>query len=192
METYYPIRGDVLDYGGGEKAHYRKIIQCDSYKSVNIDSGIDPTYIINAGEPVPCRDMMFDAILSLNTLEYVFDALFVLKELFRVLKPGGQFFLSVPFLAAIHDHPVDFFRPTHHWYQHALSLAGFKNIQIFPLYWGPATTRIYCVELSGPARYLRWKMALFADFIYMRVRCFLGKMDISGTSPLGYFISAEK
>ena len=47
----YPFKGKVLDYGGGDKSLYNDILKCDFYSSVNVDSKIEPTWIIKVGDP---------------------------------------------------------------------------------------------------------------------------------------------
>jgi 2-polyprenyl-3-methyl-5-hydroxy-6-metoxy-1,4-benzoquinol methylase len=42
-------------------------------------------------ERLPCKDASFDAVVSFDVLEHVQDKEAVLKELLRVLKPGGRF-----------------------------------------------------------------------------------------------------
>ena len=45
---------------------------------------------------LPYGNNYFDEILSLETIEHVQSPLMFLKELYRVLKPGGKLILSVP------------------------------------------------------------------------------------------------
>jgi SAM-dependent methyltransferase len=187
-----PPYGKVLDFGGGEKAEYRHIIQCTLYQSVNIDSGIEPTYVIGIGEPIPCGDGSFDTVISMNTLEHIFDVQFVLNELSRVLRPGGKLLLSVPFLFPVHGHPDDFFRPTSSWFQQALTKAGLSKVEVLPLYWGPRTTAMTCAGVQGPAKGLQRQINLLIDFLYMRLRALLRRPDFSRTSPIAYFVRAVK
>jgi ubiquinone/menaquinone biosynthesis C-methylase UbiE len=45
---------------------------------------------------LPMEDEIFDAVLSLETLEHCPDPFGFVRELFRVLRPGGQLVLSCP------------------------------------------------------------------------------------------------
>ncbi len=47
-----------------------------------------------SGEQLPFRDGSFDLAISLQVLEHVIDPHEVLKETYRVLKPGGFFYLT--------------------------------------------------------------------------------------------------
>jgi len=42
------------------------------------------------------EDNSFDGAIMLESLEHFFDPIFVLKETHRILKPGGQLFITVP------------------------------------------------------------------------------------------------
>ena len=54
------------------------------------------TYIQASAESLPLEDASFDAVFLLDVLEHVVDQQAVLREVERVLKPGGTLILSVP------------------------------------------------------------------------------------------------
>lgn len=165
----YPLLGEVLDFGGGESSQYRKLLGDIDYKSVNIDPRINPTWIVQVGESIPCDAESFDTVISMNTLEHVFNAQTVLSELHRVLRPGGELVLSTPFLFPIHGHPDDFFRPTPSWYRQALKECGFRECEIVPLFWGPFSVASTCSGLPGPAKVIRKHLALLIDLLYFQI-----------------------
>jgi 2-polyprenyl-3-methyl-5-hydroxy-6-metoxy-1,4-benzoquinol methylase len=58
--------------------------------------GIRAQYTLAQGEELPFEDRTFDAILSFDVLEHVRSVSATMKECYRVLKPGGRFFLVFP------------------------------------------------------------------------------------------------
>ncbi|MDC5850444.1 methyltransferase domain-containing protein [Vibrio europaeus] len=165
----YKLEGKVLDFGGGANSLYRKALICDDYSSVNIDPHIEPTWLLKVGETIPCDAEKFDTVFSLNTLEHIYDAKSVLEDISRVLKKGGEFVTSVPFMFPVHGHPDDFFRPTPSWYQKALVESGFSEVEVIPLTWGPFSNSSVCSGLPGPAKNLRKKMSLMLDLLYYKL-----------------------
>ncbi len=170
-----PNLGRMLDVGGGATAEYLPLIKYDHYDSINIDPAIEPTWIVNAGDAFPAESEAFDTVLSMNTLEHVFEPVFVIDEMCRVLKPGGALAISTPFLFPIHGHPDDFFRPTPSWYRQVLERAGFHQVEIVPLAWGPRSTGLTC---GGSIRFgagLRKQYALLFDLLEAKLRSLVGK-----------------
>lgn len=188
------FNGKVLDFGGGNKVDYFNIINARHYQSVNIDSAPDPSYLINVADKIPCQNSSFDMVLSLNTIEHIYDPIFVLKELNRVLKPGGKFECTLPFLYPIHAHPDDYFRPTASWWMVTLEKLGYEKIQIHPLLWGPFTCGLVSSGLPGPFKKLRLHAALLVDWLYTKIMIkFRGKYNENNANfALGYFIKASK
>jgi 2-polyprenyl-3-methyl-5-hydroxy-6-metoxy-1,4-benzoquinol methylase len=52
--------------------------------------------IAAAGENLPFRDNSFDVVISLEMLEHVESPAAVLQEVYRILRPGGWFYLTCP------------------------------------------------------------------------------------------------
>lgn len=201
LETW-DFRGRVLDFGGGENANYRdamaRWMRRAEYESVNIDSGISPTYLVAPGAALPVGDASFDMVVALNTLEHVYDVGFVLAEFARVLKPNGQVVMTVPFLFRMHGHPDDYFRGTPSWWGRTLAHHGFSTIEVNPLLWGAFSTGAAVSGLPGPFRRIRMHLALLLDLAYARLRFGTGQRydGPAGTalcnSPLGFLITARR
>lgn len=188
--------GQILDFGGGENAKYRALLPKTACDSINIDPAIKPTWTVSIGAPFPCPQNHYDFVVSLNTIEHIFDAKFVLSEIHAALKPGGAFVCSIPFLYPVHGHPDDYFRPTASWWHAALSELGFEDIHITPLIWGPFSTGAICSGLPGPFKGARKHAALLLDLLYARLRFGRRKPEKEPQDlynhALGYFIEARK
>jgi predicted SAM-dependent methyltransferase len=61
---------------------------------------------------LPVDDGTYDAIVCNAILEHVREAELAIYEMHRVLKPGGQIWVEIPFLQAFHAHPHDYWRVT--------------------------------------------------------------------------------
>jgi len=58
------ITGQVLDVGGGKKSKYQHELPAGiEYFSVNIDPNMEPTWLIEPGEPFPVQDATFDVCM---------------------------------------------------------------------------------------------------------------------------------
>lgn len=193
------VSGRVIDVGGGKRSKYRDLLPGDiEYDSVNIDPGIDPTFLIAPGDRFPVEDGVYDTSICLNTLEHVYDPHFVLGEIFRVLKPGGVVHISVPWIFRIHGHPDDYFRATPSWWCESMKRAGFAEAEVQPLVWGRSTSG---GSIGGYriAKRLRFHLAHLYDILSAKISFagaggrYSGKkgMRISGVA-LGFFITARK
>lgn len=81
--------------------------------------------------PVPAGS--FDAVLCTEVLEHHPEPVAVVKELGRVLAPGGRLILTAPLGSGIHQEPYHYYGGyTPWWYQRFLTEAGFEHITIEP------------------------------------------------------------
>lgn len=100
------VQGEVLEIGFGtglNLSYYPedldKIIAIDANPGVNAlvqkriqASSITVDYRVLNGENLPMADNTFDSVVSTWTLCSIANVKQALKEIYRVLKPGGQFF----------------------------------------------------------------------------------------------------
>jgi SAM-dependent methyltransferase len=97
--------------------------------TVNIltDKGLD---VLADAAQLPLRIGSFDAVLCSEVLEHVSDPRPVLAQIQRVLKPGGQVIITVPFMFRQHADPADHGRYTQWFWEEQLGKLGFKNLSI--------------------------------------------------------------
>ena len=98
------INGAVLENGCG-LGMYLKRLNTDSNQVYGLEyeferalaaHAISPTVFNAAGEHLPCPAESFDLILSHEVLEHVQDDQLAVKEMVRVLRPGGRAVIFVP------------------------------------------------------------------------------------------------
>lgn len=65
--------------------------------------GLELPITVAAGEQLPYAGALFNVVLCLDVLEHVQDARAVLREIYRVLKPGGIVLTTVPNRHAFRD-----------------------------------------------------------------------------------------
>jgi len=96
---------------GGEDVTYR----CWFPNHVVINVTRNPLVHIQADvHRLPFREGLFDLVLCTEVLEHLHTPELALKELWRVLRPGGKLLLTTPFAYAIHYAPTDYWRYTRH------------------------------------------------------------------------------
>jgi len=59
------------------------------------NAGLD-CYVSDVNEGIQEKDKTFDLVWAGDILEHVFDPLLLMKEVSRILKPGGLFLFSIP------------------------------------------------------------------------------------------------
>ncbi|MEO0795898.1 MAG: class I SAM-dependent methyltransferase [Verrucomicrobiota bacterium] len=128
--------GELLDVGCGRQP-YRSLFQnLTRYQGVDTASSVHdlpPDTVVFDGETLPFEDNSFDCAIATEVFEHVKRPAALFAEIRRVLRPGGQLMLTVPFIQALHESPYDFRRPTPFWLQETLQAAGFDGIEIAAL-----------------------------------------------------------
>ena len=126
------ITGKVLDVGCGSKP-YEKLFKVDKYIGLEIDTPenrkMQKADFYYDGQTFPFKNAFFDSVITSEVFEHVFNPDEFIKEIFRVLKPGGKLLLTVPFLWDEHSQPVDYARYTSFGIKHVLEKNGFEIIK---------------------------------------------------------------
>lgn len=130
--------GDMLDIGCGKMPYKNYILEHSQIKSytgldINValqyDAVIKPDYTWDA-VTMPFEDCSYGSAFGTEVLEHCPEPEVILKETYRVLKKGGYFFFTVPFLWHLHEVPNDAYRYTPFSLERHLKNSGFKDIEI--------------------------------------------------------------
>lgn len=132
-----PAGARVLDAGSGE-GRYKALFDHTNYVGVDLavgDATWDYTGLDSVGDlrELPFADNVFDAAICVQTLEHVNDPFQVTREIGRVLKPGGRYYLSAPMMWHQHQKPHDFFRYTSFGFTHLLQQSGMRVVEMRPM-----------------------------------------------------------
>ncbi len=105
------VKGRVLDVGAGPRSRYRQLFTCGEYVRMDI-AGVDNIDVIGTAESIPLPDNSFDTVVSTQVFGDVPNVPKAFAECYRVLKPGGRFFLTLGFVDPLNDDPADLWRFT--------------------------------------------------------------------------------
>jgi len=134
LET--PPGSVVLDAGAGE-CRYAALFSHCAYISVDFAKG-DPQWdykrlsVVGNLLFLPIKNNSVNVVICTQTLEHVNEPAILLKEIFRVMRPGAQLYLTAPLGWPIHQPPYDFFRFTYYGLEHILRKSGFNIESIQP------------------------------------------------------------
>jgi SAM-dependent methyltransferase len=140
LKTVLPkyCKGDTVDVGAGH-GKYKGLISkfCDSYTSVDNASSV---YQFDEKSPkpdvvsdvlnMPLEDNQFDTAICTEVLEHVKDPFQLMKEIGRILKPGGYAIFSSGWATPYHKEPKDYWRFSADAYQLLCEQSGLRIEEI--------------------------------------------------------------
>ena len=125
--------------------YWGRIEQFKTYRSIGY-----PEFDICAS----ALDEQFDLILAEQVFEHLLWPYRAGKNVYQMLRPGGYFLMTTPFMIRIHEVPVDCSRWTETGIRYFLAECGFDLDRIVTGSWGNSA----CVRANffRWARYRRW------------------------------------
>jgi SAM-dependent methyltransferase len=151
------VAGKILSIGSADDSDhegktYRDYFpKATSYTTSEVTTGYNTDLVLDVRKMPEINDAAYDALFCSGVLEHTDDYQAGMREMTRILKPGGTLLLGLPFHQAIHSSPYDFWRFTEFGVKYLLKdhydlmhLEGinFKAGKDFPAsYWAKATRR---------------------------------------------------
>ncbi len=187
------VSGRAIEVGRGHTAtrpsHWRFLDDSamKEFLTVDIDPSLKPDVVGDVCDRLPFEDGAFDTVLCFNLLEHLEFPERGLKEMRRVLKRGGRFLGSVPFLVNVHADPHDWRRYTATALEKMFKEAGLETKRLEPV-GGPFSASYAQIEdiLPVPLRALSVPFVLLAEKI---VRSRFKAADARW--PINYVFEAE-
>ena len=137
-----PSGSRVLDIGAGTCPYRPLFAHCDykahdfkKYTGVKLGGGSEYGEIdyISDITDIPLPDSSFDVVLCTEVLEHVPEPIEALKEIARILRPGGRMLLTAPLGSGLHQLPYHFYGGfTPEWYKFIAQKLAFEVVEITP------------------------------------------------------------
>lgn len=149
---------------------------------------------------IPVEDASFDVILCTEVLEHVPEPIAALREMSRILKPGGRLLLSAPFTSGMHQQPYHFYSGfSPYFYRHFLTEFGLEVVGIegnggFFRLMAQESHRVWTILRQ---HYRRWHPAYWLGRLWFGWCCpqLLSRWDDRfpiEEFTVGYFVEARK
>lgn len=188
MAKYGPtFTGTVLDLGAGSNSAYQAYIP-DTVKIISTDivpsEGVDR---VDLNETLPYANNTMDVVTLFHAIYILEDCSFTLREIYRVLKPGGTLYVSSPFISSEIPEPHDYNRLTNEGLEREFSAAGFNDIEIQRVggRGSSAVVILHPVFMFNIVRFFVFPLGLLVDFLIKR-------KDINYPTPHTYFCIVKK
>ena len=111
-ERYVVAPARILDIGCGDMPYYPLFADVSAeYVGTDIEPGPNVTHVCPV-EALDVDDASFDIVLCTQVLEHSRDPALAMREIARVLKPGGHAFATTHGIWPFHPYPIDLWRWT--------------------------------------------------------------------------------
>ncbi len=177
--------GDVLVVGCGRDPYRPPVKSQGVWVAMDLFPVKGAANVAANASAAPFMPKSFDFVLCTEVLEHVLDPGAVVAEIYRVLRPGGRVFLTVPFMFHVHADPDD---------HHRFSPSGLRNLfseydQVSIVGQGTrvhvisdlVTTAFPGMPFGFPLRVLNHLLARLP-----------GATKSGSTAPSGYFVEAVR
>ncbi|MBD2345477.1 class I SAM-dependent methyltransferase [Anabaena subtropica] len=150
-----PSTAIILDAGAGN-CPYKPLFSHVQYESADFcqfDSEYGEIDYVCDLTSIPVENNKYDLVICNQVIEHIPEPEATLKELYRVLKPNGQLWLSAPFFYEEHGIPYDFYRYTQFGHKYLFEKIGFeiKKIERLEGYYGTLAYQLETASKSLPA-----------------------------------------
>lgn len=111
-DRYVTAPARILDIGCGDMPYYPLFAEvAEEYVGTDIEPGPNVRHVCPV-EALDVPDASFDLVLCTQVLEHARDPVQALREIARVLRPGGHAFVTTHGVWPFHPYPVDLWRWT--------------------------------------------------------------------------------
>ena len=183
------LKGSGLDLAGSREASYYRFLPANIEVvkgNITTKGGVDKQIDFNVS--LPFGNESFDFVLFFNAIYIAEDPVLILKEISRVLKPGGKLFLASPFISNEMPEPHDYQRFTSEGLNKLFSPLFFSSwiIYNFGERFSSSSYLLHPVFYFNIVRLTVYSLALIGDRLIPK------GWRRNYPTPLGYFVVAKK
>jgi len=184
------LNGIVVDLGSGFNPSHERFwqIKPEKFIRVDINEKTEPDVIADLNKTLPFSDNFADAVLLFNVIYILENPTEILREINRILKPGGKIFFTSPFIFNEAKEPSDYWRFTSEALEKLLRESGFNNFFIEPVgeRFSAAAYLISPFLFFWPIKFVFYCLALIFDKLIPK------KLKSKQPGPIGYFVETIK
>ena len=204
-----PAGAIVLDVGAGTCPYRPLFAHCDyrthdfkKYTGRKLNSAAEYgqiDYVSEIGD-IPLPDGSVDVVLCTEVLEHVPEPIAALREMARLLKPGGRLLVTAPLGSGPHQLPFHFYGGyTPEWYRHFGKQFGLEILEVTPngglgkLLAQESARMASCIRAGDPSLHSdpAFVYHLFAEWLPRYLYQLDDKLRMDGFT-VGYMVEAKK
>ncbi len=127
------LKGSILDFGCGSMPYKEVFDKCTQY--IGVDKRFEqedlnsPADILYDSLPLPVEADSMDSVFCSECLELIPNPDEIVREFYRIVKPGGKILITAPFVWEEHWLPYDFCRFTEGGLRLLLERNGFEVLE---------------------------------------------------------------
>jgi len=168
------------DFSGNREEVYREKFfnECE-YEAIDFwkDHFIYENQPPNEPHSLPFPDQSFDVLVTTKyIMEHISEPEKVLREFYRVLKPGGEAFVTAALVRRQHQAPHDYYRFTEYALDYLFKKVGFREVKITATNGAMATLASYSYFFQRELNMPNFMERLLNQVYYWIIE------------PVGYFI----
>lgn len=131
------VHGVMVDVGCGVKP-YSSVFAANVTQHIGVDlaesvHGVAMVDVIGTAYDTTLADSICDVVLCTEVLEHLERPADAIREMNRILRPGGTVILTVPFIWPVHEAPRDFYRYSEFGLRYLFEDGGFEIVELRPL-----------------------------------------------------------
>ena len=185
------LLGTIVDLGSGKNPSYNKYLdfkKAAKVLRVDYDKNKRPDIVADLNKLLPLESNFADNVFLFNVVYILEDPKQTFREIYRILKDDGTFFMYSPLIFNEAPEPHDYFRYTSEGLKKDLRKSGFRNVRLIPI--GERfTSSVYLADkilFFSILKILPRILALLLDRLWPK------KLKKLHPCPVGYFVVAHK